>query len=200
MTQQKPLNVHAPQALDLLLSRRSGSAKAMKGPGPSDDEIRTLIEVATRVPDHGKLAPWRFLIFKGDARAAFGDVLAHALKSTEPDAGDERLAIEQRRFLRAPVIIAVISRVREGIAIPEWEQILSSGAAATTLCIAAHAMGFVASWITEWPAYHPMVRDALGLHAGERVTGFIYLGHPVEPLVDRPRPRYEDVASEWTPR
>jgi len=199
MTQPKPLNVHAPQALDLLLSRRSGSAKAMKGPGPSDEQIRTLIEAATRVPDHGKLSPWRFLILKGDARAALGGIAASALKTTEPDANDERLAIEQRRFLRAPVIIAVVSRVREAIPIPEWEQILSSGASCQTLCIAAHAMGFVANWITEWPAYHPMVRDALGLHAGEKIAGFIYLGHPVEPLVDRPRPRYEDIASEWTP-
>jgi len=183
-----------------LLSRRSGSAKAMKGPGPSDEQIRTLIEAACRVPDHGKLTPWRFLILKGDARSAFGDVVVQALKSTEPDASEERVALEQRRFLRAPVIIAVVSRVREAIPIPEWEQILSSGAACMTLSIAAHAMGFVANWITEWPAYHPMVRDALGLHAGERIAGFVYLGHPVEPLVDRPRPRYEDIASDWTPR
>jgi nitroreductase len=200
MTQQKPLNVHAPQALDLLLSRRSGSAKAMKGPGPSDEQIRTLVNAATRVPDHGKLTPWRFLILRGDARATLGDIAARALKSTEPDANEERLAIERRRFLRAPVIIAVVSRVREAIPIPEWEQILSCGASCQTLCIAAHAMGFVANWITEWPAYHPLVRDALGLHAGEKIAGFIYLGHPVEPLVDRPRPRYEDIASEWTPR
>jgi nitroreductase len=199
MTQGKPLNLHVPEALDLLLSRRSGSAKAMKGPGPSDEQIRILIEAASRVPDHGKLAPWRFLILKGDARGALGDVSAHALKTSEPDAGDERLAIEERRFLRAPVIIAVVSRVQEGIKIPGWEQILSSGASAMTLCIAAHAMGFVANWITEWPAYHPMIMRALGLQGGERIAGFVYLGHPSEPLVDRPRPRYEDVASEWTP-
>ena len=200
MTQEKPLNLPAPQTLDLLLSRRSGSAKAMKGPGPSDEQIRILIEAASRVPDHGKLTPWRFVIIKGDARAAFGDILAHALKTSEPDAGDERLAIEERRFLRAPVVIAVVSRVLEGIKIPEWEQILSSGASCQTLCIAAHAMGFVANWITEWPAYNPMVGEALSLSAGERVAGFVYLGHPAEPLVDRPRPRYEDIASEWTPR
>ena len=200
MTQAQRLNVFAPQALDLLLSRRSGSAKAMKGPGPSETQIRTLIAAASRVPDHGKLMPWRFLILKGDARASLGDVLVTALMSTDPDATGERIAIEQRRFLRAPVIVIAISRVREAIPIPEWEQILSAGAACQTLCIAAHAMGFVANWITEWPAYHPVVRDALGLHAGERVAGFIYLGHPVEPLVDRPRPQYEDVAAEWTPK
>jgi nitroreductase len=200
MTQAKPLNVAAPQTLDLLLSRRSGSAKAMQGPGPSDAQVKLLITAASRVPDHGKLTPWRFLILKGDARAAFGDVLVKALAVSEPDASPERIALEQRRFLRAPVIIAVVSRVREAIPIPEWEQILSSGAACQTLCIAAHALGFVAQWITEWPAYHPIVRDALGLHAGERVAGFIYLGHPVEPLVDRPRPRFEDIAEEWSPK
>ena len=199
MSQTTPLNVAAPGALALLLSRRSGSAKRMRGPGPSDEQIGILVTAASRVPDHGKLTPWRFLILKGDARVAFGDVLVRALKATEPDASEERLALEQQRFLRAPVIIAVVSRVLEGIAIPEWEQILSSGAACQTLCIAAHAMGFVASWITEWPAYHPIVRDALGLHAGERIAGFIYLGHPSEPLIDRPRPNFEDVAQEWKP-
>jgi len=189
------LNIAAPQALDLILSRRSGSAKAMKGPGPSPDQIRTLIAAASRVPDHGKLTPWRFIVFEGEARAAFGDVLVRALKATEPDVGEERLAQERRRLLRAPVVIAVVSRVREAIPIPEWEQILSSGAACQTLCIAANAMGFVTNWITEWYAYHPAVRDALRLKSGERIAGFIYIGHPVEPLVDRPRPAFETVAT-----
>jgi len=199
MTQPTTLNIAAPDALDLLLSRRSGSAKAMKGPGPSDAQIRTLVTAAARVPDHGKLVPWRFLILKGDARAALGDVAALALAASEADTGEDRLATERRRFLRAPVVVAVVSRVREAIPIPEWEQILSAGAACQTLCIAAHAMGFVANWITEWCAYHPAVREALGLHSGERIAGFIYLGHAVEPLVDRPRPRFEDIAKEWKP-
>ena len=193
------LNVAAPQTLDLLLSRRSGSAKTMKGPGPGDDQIRTLIQAATRVPDHGKLAPWRFLIFKDEARSQFGEILVRALKVSEPDAGVERIAQERGRFLRAPVVIGVVSRVREGIPIPEWEQILSAGAACQTLCIAAHAMGFVANWITEWYAYHPTVREGLGLKSGERIAGFIYLGHPAEPLADRPRPSFETIARMWAP-
>jgi nitroreductase len=193
------LNIAAPQTLDLLLSRRSGSAKRMKGPGPDGDQIRTLIQAATRVPDHGKLTPWRFLIFKNEARNKFGDLLARALKETEPDAGDERIAQERGRFLRAPVVIGVVSRMREGTPIPEWEQTLSVGAACQTLCIAAHAMGFVANWITEWYAYHPAVREGLGLASGERIAGFIYLGHPAEPLEDRPRPPFETIAREWTP-
>ena len=193
------LNIPAPQTLTLLLSRRSGSAKTMKGPGPGDDQIRTLIQAATRVPDHGKLAPWRFLIFKDEARSQFGELLVRALKVSEPDAGVERIAQERVRFLRAPVVIGAVSRVREGIPIPEWEQILSAGAACQTLCIAAHAMGFVANWITEWYAYHPTVREGLGLKSGERMAGFIYLGHAAEPLADRPRPSFETIARAWTP-
>jgi nitroreductase len=194
------LNLVVPRTLDLLLSRRSGSAKSMKGPGPSAEQIRTLIACATRVPDHGKLTPWRFVIFEGDAREDFGEVLVRALKTSEPDASDERVEQERGRFLRAPTIIAVVSRVREGIPIPEWEQILSAGAACQTLCIAAHAMGFVANWITEWCAYHPVVREALALKSGERIAGIIYLGHPVEPLIDRPRPDFDAVAAYWTKR
>jgi nitroreductase len=193
------LNVAAPQTLDLLLSRRSGSAKRMKGPGPSDEQIRTLIQAATRVPDHGKLTPWRFLIFKNEARNAFGELLVRALKESEPAATEERVEQERTRFLRAPVIIGVVSRVREGLPIPEWEQILSAGASCQTLCIAAHAMGFVASWITEWCAYNPAVRAGLGLETNERIAGFIYLGHPAEPLEDRPRPAFETIAKEWAP-
>ena len=191
------LNIAAPQTLDLLLSRRSGSAKRMKGPGPSDEQIRTLIRAASRVPDHGKLTPWRFLIFKGDARAKFGDVLANALQAAEPAADETRLAQERGRFLRAPVVIAVVSRYRDGTPIPEVEQLFSAGAACQTLCIAAHALGFVANWITEWYAYSPIIRDALGLTRGERIAGFIYLGHPAEPLEDRPRPTFEAIAQEW---
>jgi nitroreductase len=194
------LNLVVPRTLDLLLSRRSGSAKSMKGPGPTAEQIRTLIACATRVPDHGKLTPWRFVIFEGDARARFGEVLVRALKTTEPDASEERIAQERNRFLRAPTIIAVVSRVREGLPIPEWEQVLSAGAACQTLCIAAHAMGFVANWITEWCAYHPVVREELGLKSGERIAGTIYLGHPVEPLIDRPRPDFDAVAAYWTKR
>jgi nitroreductase len=191
------LNVVVPRTVDLLQSRRSGSAKAMRGPGPSADQIRTLITCASRVPDHGKLTPWRFVIFEGEARAEFGEVLVRALKTTEPDAGEERIKQEQGRFVRAPVVIAVISRIREGIPIPEWEQTLSAGAACQTLCIAAHAMGFVANWITEWCAYHPVVREALGMKSGERVAGYIYLGHPTVELADRPRPEIDAIATRW---
>jgi nitroreductase len=191
------LNKPAPGAIDFLLSRRSGSAKAMKGPGPTRDQLTTILQAGIRVPDHGKLAPWRFIILEGDARARFGDVLVEALKETEPTASEERISLERGRFMRAPVIVAVVSRVREAIPSPEWEQILSAGASCQTIVIAAHALGFVANWITEWCAYHPRVRERLGLKSGERVAGFIYIGHPALPLEERVRPRLSDLLTFW---
>lgn len=191
------LNKPAPQTLGLLLSRRSGSAKSMIGPGPSDDQITALLSCATRVPDHGKLAPWRFILFRDEARARFGDVLASAVLKSDPAATSERLAQERGRFLRAPLVIAVISRARQGIPIPEWEQILSAGASCQTLLIAAHAMGFVANWITEWYAYDRTVLSALGLSDDERVAGFIYVGQPRDPLVDRPRPDLSGIVTTF---
>jgi nitroreductase len=178
----------ASSILALLHSRRSGSAKAMTGPGPSPEELNAILAAATRVPDHGKLAPWRFIIIEGEARARLGDVLATCVAEDEREASSERIALERNRFLRAPVIIGVVSRVREGIAIPEWEQILSSGAVCQNILIAAHAQGFVANWITEWCAYHPRVKAALGLQTGERIAGFIYIGTSAVTLEDRPRP------------
>jgi nitroreductase len=190
-------NKPAPGAIDLLLSRRSGSAKAMIGPGPTREQLMTILQAGTRVPDHGKLAPWRFIILEGDARARLGEVLVEALKESEQGVTEERLTLERGRFMRAPTIIAVVSRVREAIPIPEWEQILSAGACCQTVVIATHALGFVANWITEWPAYHPRVRERLGLKSGERVAGFIYIGHAALALEERLRPRLSDLLTFW---
>lgn len=174
--------------LGLLLTRRSGSAKAMKGPGPSPEQLRAILSAAARAPDHGKLAPWRFILFEGDARAAIGDLLSECVKESEPQASEERLALERGRFLRAPVVVGVVSRVRENIPIPEWEQVLSAGAVCENMLIAAHAEGFVANWITEWYAYDPRVKERLGLKAGERIAGFIYIGTSAQALEERVRP------------
>jgi len=191
------LNRAAPGTIDLLLTRRSGSAKAMTGPGPDAEELRTILTAAARVPDHGKLFPWRFILFEGEARARFGAVLAECLKATEPDASEERLEIERRRFLRAPVVVAVISRVREGIPIPVWEQQLSAGAVCETALLAATALGFVANWITEWPAYNPLVSGRLGLEQGERIAGCLYIGRPAVPLEERVRPDLDKLVSRF---
>lgn len=191
-----PLN-DASGILPLLLSRRSGSAKAMTGPGPTADELRTILTAAVRVPDHGKLTPWRLILFEGEGRAKFGAVLAECAQRDDPQASPERLDMERNRFLRAPVVIGVVSRVREAIPIPEWEQILSAGAVCTNIVLAAHAMGYVANWITEWCAYHPRVRETLGLKSGERMAGFIYIGKPATPLEDRPRPDIDSLVTRF---
>jgi nitroreductase len=190
------LNRPAPDAIDLLLTRRSGSAKAMTGPGPTPEELQTILTAAARVPDHGKLFPWRFIVFEGDARARFGEVLAECLKATEA-ANDERLAMERNRFLRAPVVVGVVSRVREGIPIPVWEQELSAGAVCQTMLIAATAMGYVANWLTEWPAFNPLVAERLGLQDGERIAGFVYIGKPSLDLEERVRPDLDRIVSRF---
>lgn len=181
------LNASIPETLDLLLSRRSGSAKTMTGPGPDADQLRTILAAAVRVPDHGKLAPWRFILFQGEGRTRMGALLEGVIAS-EATASPERLAQERTRFERAPVVIGVVSRVREQIPIPVWEQQLSAGAVCYSIVLAAHAMGFVANWITEWCAYHPRVLEGLGLKPTERIAGFIYIGHPAAAIEDRPRP------------
>lgn len=183
--------------LGLLLTRRSGSAKAMTEPGPSPEQIRTILAAGARAPDHGKLAPWRFILFEGDARVRMGHKLAETLATSEQEIGEDRLAQERARFLRAPLVVCVISRVREGIPIPEWEQILSAGAVCQNLLIAAHALGFVANWITEWCAYHPRVREFLGLKSGERIAGFIYIGTSAVPLEERVRPALDSLVTRF---
>jgi len=192
------LNQPAPDAIGLLLSRRSGSAKAMKEPGPNAAELQTILTAAARVPDHGKLFPWRFILFEGDARARMGEVLAQALKEKDTDAATpERLDMERARFLRAPVIVGVVSRVRDGIPIPVWEQELSAGAVCQTTLLAATSMGYVANLLTVWPEYNPSVAEALGLGAGERIAGFVYIGTSAVTLEERVRPDPEKIVSRF---
>src|SRR5580698_568944 len=192
---QPSLNLAAPHALDLLLSRRSGSAKAMSEPGPSQEQLAAILKAGARAPDHGKLFPWRFIVFEGDGRERFGQMLGNIL---EAEGERERQIDEERkRFLRAPVVVGVISAARELIKIPLWEQELSAGAVCQNLLIAAHASGFVANWITEWYAYHPKVKERLGLKPGERVAGFIYIGTSTVELEERPRPEMDKIVSYY---
>lgn len=197
MTDAPVLNRPAPGCLELLQSRRSGSAKAMIGPGPTAAELRQILACAARVPDHGKLAPWRFILFEGDGRARMGEILAAAVRANESDASPERVALERNRFLRAPLVIGLVSRARQGIAIPEWEQILSAGAAGMSILIAAHAQGYVANWITEWCAYDPLVAAEIGLKPAERIAGFIYIGKPAVPLEERVRPDLDSLITRF---
>jgi nitroreductase len=194
MTPDKPsLNLPAPHALDLLLSRRSGSAKAMGEPGPSREQLAAILKAGARVPDHGKLFPWRFIVFQGDGRERFGRMLGEILEAEGER--ERQIDEETKRFLRAPLVVGVISAARELIKIPVWEQELSAGAVCQNLLIAAHASGFVANWITEWYAYNPKVKERLGLKPGERIAGFIYIGTSTVELEERPRPEMDKIVS-----
>ena len=180
------LNLTGPTALDLLLSRRSGSAKAMTGPGPSAEQLADILLAGARVPDHGKLSPWRFIVFEGEGLGRFADILTEVL--TAEGVNPSLIEEWRSRILGIPVVIGVVSSARESIKIPVWEQELSAGAVCQNILIAAHALGFVGNWLTEWYAYHPAVKQMIGLTPGERMAGFIYIGTPKEALMERPRP------------
>jgi nitroreductase len=185
--------------LDLLLGRRSVKAIEMIEPGPTDAELELILRAAARVPDHGKLGPWRFVRFTGDARLAFGQVLVDAWRAAHPDDEDARVELERGRLVRGPVVVAVISAVLPGHKIPEWEQVLSAGAVCMNMLTAAHASGYVAQWLTEWYSYDEQVRAALALGSDERVAGFIYLGSPLQAPKERVRPDLEERISDWSP-
>ena len=186
-----------PDALELLKTRRSVKPIEMTGPGPAGTEIDTLLGVASRVPDHGKLTPWRFIVFEGDARLAAGEAIAAAFAAGHPDATPDQIAFERNRLARAPLVIAVVSRAGPHVKIPEWEQQLSAGASAMTLVIAAHAMGYAASWITEWYAYDRSVLDKLGLAPNERIAGFVHIGRATKPPEDRDRPKLQAIVTRF---
>lgn len=185
------------EMLDLLANRRSAYAPEMGEPGPSPMELEQILQIGLRVPDHGKLEPWRLLVFQGEGRVRFGKVLVDAMQRNRPNTSEEDLALEKVRFLRAPVVVAVISSPLESQKIPEWEQILSAGALCENLLIAAEAMGYSGQWITEWYAYDSRVVKALGLTARERIAGFIYLGTPTKPNPERRRPKMDKKVREW---
>src|ERR1700758_1578676 len=160
-----------PDALALLTSRRSFKAVELAGPAPTPAEIDMLLTVASRVPDHGKLTPWRFIVFEGAARQKAGDAIASAFKVKYTDAKPDQIEAERGRLTRAPLVVAVVSRAGPHVKIPEWEQVLSAGAAAMNLVLAAHALGYGASWITEWYAYDRAVLDTLGFSPAARGGG-----------------------------
>lgn len=168
----------------------------MVAPGPDDAQLRTILQVAMRVPDHGKLAPWRFVVVRRDQRAQLAALLVTAYREERPEAG--RLEIEAMESFahQGPALVVVLSAPVASSKIPVWEQELSSGAACMNLLTAAHASGFVASWLTGWPAYSHAVRDAFGA-SNERVAGFIFVGSAARPLEERVRPDYDSVVTNW---
>jgi nitroreductase len=187
------------ETLQLLLKRRSSKAALLTDPGPTSAQLETILTAAVRVPDHKKMEPWRFIVFEGDSRATFGRVLLKACLAEEKETPSAmRLETERTRLLRAPTVVAVVSRVTPNPAAPEWEQILSCGAACFNLCLAANALGFGTCWITEWYSYSPAVRAAMGLGPNERIAGFVYIGTAKEAQPDRDRPQLTKIVTRWT--
>ena len=183
--------------LNLLKTRKSASAKAMTAPGPTPEQLSDILGLAVRVPDHGKLAPWRFILWEGDARARFGDVMKARWQALHPDHGEGTLQFVHDLFLRAPTVLAVISTAAEHPKIPVWEQQLSAGAVCMNILLAATAMGIGCQWNTDWVAYDGEIAAAMGLKSHEKVAGLIYLGTPSAPLEDRPRPDAQALLSRW---
>ena len=184
-------------AIERLLTRRSVLARNMTEPGPDAAQTTQILTAAARVPDHGKIAPWRFILLRGEGRQKLGTVLRDAYRDIEADASEAKLALESEKFTRAPLVIAVVSSPLASHKVPVWEQQLSCGAACQNILHAADALGFAAQWITEWCAYHPKVLDALGVTGDEQLAGFIYIGTAIEPPQERPRPELETVVTDW---
>jgi nitroreductase len=184
--------------LSLLRSRKSASAKAMAEPGPTPAQLSEILACAVRVPDHGKLTPWRFILWEGDARARFGDAMRARWKALHPDHAEGTLDFARDLFLRAPAVLAVVSTACEHPKIPLWEQQLSSGAVCQTILLAATALGIGCQWNTDWVVYDGEIAKVMGLAPHEKVAGLIYFGTPAAPLEDRPRPDPAALLTRWS--
>ena len=174
--------------LAFLKSRKSASAKAMSGPGPSSDQMAEILEIAVRVPDHGKLSPWRFVLIEGEGRARMGEGFAQVWAKNNPLHGAEILNFQRNQFLRAPTILIVVSTAADHGKIPVWEQQLSSAAVCYSAVLAATALGFDAQWQSDWVAYDEGAKALMGVGPHEQVAGIIYIGTSTIALEDRPRP------------
>ncbi|MBC6404041.1 MAG: nitroreductase [Hyphomonadaceae bacterium] len=183
-----------PEIIDFLADRRSSPARLMRAPGPNAEQLETILTIGARVPDHRKLAPWRFIVIQGEARTGLGRVLGEEFGRENPDTPQDRIEFETERLLRAPLVIVVISSpVNCQRGTPKWEQELSAGAVCFNLCLAAQAYGFGAQWLTEWYAYNAAFCNKLGLKKDEKIAGFIYIGRVDEKPGSRTRPNIPEI-------
>ena len=182
---------------NFLKTRKSSSAKTMTGPGPSTQQLASMLEITVRVPDHGKLNPWRFIIFEGEARKSVGLKFGARWRELNPDHGAESVAFQSGLFTRAPLVVAVVSTASHHIKIPVWEQQMSAAAVCFNLVLAAQAHGFDAQWQTDWVAYDAGAKLAMGILEAENVAGLIYIGTSTVPLEDRPRPDAAALTTFW---
>jgi nitroreductase len=181
--------------IDLMGRRRSVAPHLLAEPAPDAAQLEALLTLASRVPDHGKLTPWRFIVIQGGACLRLGDAIAGFAVTDDPSLDAKRIEIERQRLARAPLVIAIVSRSAPHAKIPEWEQMLSSGASCMALTLAANAMGFASAWLTEWYGYDRRFLDVLGLASHERIAGFVHIGTPLEAPVDRPRPLLSNIVT-----
>ena len=181
--------------LDYLQVRRSTPAIQLAEPGPEKAEIEDILRLAVRVPDHGKLAPWRFIVYRGEERTRLGEVALKLALEKNPELGAEQQQVELTRFTRAPVVIAVVSTAAPHFKIPEWEQVMSAGAVCLNLMMSANAHGYAANWLSEWMTFDETIWPDLGIKSDEKVAGFIHIGSTTFPPVERPRPELTDVVS-----
>ncbi len=187
------------EMVERLAARRSLPLRALGGPGPSPDELETLLTLALRTPDHGRLAPWRLIVVDGEARGVLGERLDALYAAQNPEMAAGKTDMWRSYMLRAPVTVVVVSRPDRGSKVPEWNQILSAGAVGMALTVAANAMGFVTQWLLKWPGRDPEAAALLGVEAGEKVAGFIHIGRAIEGAPERPRPALDAVVTRWTP-
>lgn len=185
--------------LEFLNRRLSVPSRQLGEPGPDADQLDALLKAAIRVPDHGRLSPWRLRLIRGDARRQFGESLAEIHAEADPDVSAKKLTKDRERYLSAPLIVVVIAHVLGNHKVPEQEQILSAGCVAHNLLLGAQALGFGAQWLTGWAAYDSEVAKLLGLESAERVVGFVHIGTPLEAAPEHPRAALEEVLGEWNP-
>lgn len=181
--------------VDYLASRRSIPAFQMGEPGPSKAEVEEMLKLASRVPDHGKLAPWRFIVYRGEERARISAELRAMALAAKPDLSEEMIKVEETRLTRAPVVVAVVSTAAPHFKIPEWEQQMSAGAVCLNLLMAANALGYASNWLTEWFAFDERAYPLLGVKPGEKLAGFIHIGTAMVPPAERPRPELEEIVT-----
>lgn len=182
---------------DYLLTRRTVTAPFLAEPGPDAAQIEEMLTIACRVPDHGKLARWRFVLYEGAARETVGERLHEIAKAKWPERSEEQLEGERKQFLPAPLTVGVISTAGPHAKIPEFEQLMAAGNACFNLCHAANALGFGAHWVTRWFAFDEKAAAMLGAKEGEQFVGFVHIGTPQTTLEDRERPDPKALTTRW---
>lgn len=187
------------EALTALKTRRSVKPKELgQGPGPTDEQLQTILEIATRVPDHGKLCPWKILVLKREGQEKLGAIAAERFAALYPnDATEKHAEAERQRFTRAPLVLAVLSTPKPSVKAPRWEQEMSAGAVCMNILHACHAMGLGASWLSEWVAFDSTIVTTLGGAEDDKIAGFIYIGEKLTTPEDRDRPALADIVATY---